>query len=104
MPKANIVLIDKEILRHLAQLARIELTDAEKEKFGNNLSGILDFINKLNEVNTDNVLPMAGGTELKDVMREDTQEIPHDPIEAAKLVKAAPEHEQGFVKVKKVFE
>ncbi len=96
--------ITKKDVEHIAKLARIELTDAEKEKFEKDLSGILDFINKLNEVDTENILPLAGGTELKNVMREDVREMPHDPIEAAKLVRAAPEHEGGFVKVKKVFE
>lgn len=96
--------ITKTEVEHIAQLARIELTEAEKEKFGNDLSGILDFVNKLNEADTERVLPLAGGAELKNVMREDVREIQHDPIEAAKLVKAAPEHENGFVKVKKVFE
>lgn len=96
--------ITKKEVEHIARLARIELTEVEKEKFGNDLSGILDFVNKLNEADTENVAPLAGGAELKNVMRKDAREAGHDPIEAAKLVKAAPQHENGFVKVKKIFE
>lgn len=96
--------ITKKEVEHIARLARIELTDAEIAKYENDLSGILDFVNKLNEADTEHVAPLAGGTELKNVMREDVFEIQHDSIEAAMLVKAAPEHENGFVKVKKVFE
>lgn len=96
--------ITKKEVEHIARLARIELTETEKEKFGNDLSGILNFVNKLNEADTENVLPLAGGAELKNVMRNDAQDAPHNPIETAKLVKTSPEHENGFVKVKKVFE
>lgn len=98
--------IDKKDVEHIAKLARIESTDAEKEKFGNDLSGVLDFVGKLNEVNTDAVEPLSGGTELHNVMREDIvnqQPTTNNQQRIAGLVKAAPEYEQGFVKVKKVF-
>ena len=63
--------LTKEQVKHVAKLARLGLTDQEVEKFQTELSGILDYVEQLSEVNTDKVLPTAQVTGLSNVMRED---------------------------------
>src|SRR3989338_1344083 len=99
--------ISKENVRHISKLARIELILAEEQKFGKELSAVLGFVEKLNEVNTENIAPLTGGTDLVNSMRKD--EVPEDAFSreeklerAVKLVNATPEHKDGFVKVKAV--
>ena len=59
-------------VRHIAKLARLKLSDAEVEKFSKELTSILQYIEKLNEVDTSNVEPTAQVTGLTNVFREDT--------------------------------
>lgn len=65
-------MLTKEQVRHIAKLARIELKDDEVEKYSTQLSGILDYMNILNEVNTDGVEPTSQVTGLQNVSRPDT--------------------------------
>ncbi|MGB9680581.1 MAG: Asp-tRNA(Asn)/Glu-tRNA(Gln) amidotransferase subunit GatC [Minisyncoccia bacterium] len=60
----------KEI-EHLLQLARIEITQEEKEKLSSDLENILNYVKQLEEINTDKVEPMSGGSFLENVVRED---------------------------------
>lgn len=64
------MLTEKEI-EHLAKLAKLELIQKEKEKLAHDLSSILDYVQKLNEVDTTKVEPTAYALGLKNVMRED---------------------------------
>ena len=96
-------MISKKDVEHIAKLARIELSENEKEKYEKDLSEILSFVEKLNEVDTKNILPMTGGTILKNVLRKDEQEDKDLENRQEKLVEAAPENEKGFIKVKSVF-
>lgn len=102
-------LITKKDVQNIAKLARIELTVEEEQKYEKELSAVLEFVAKLGEVNTENAEPLTGGTVLKNVFRND--EIREGgavsaslPEIAARLVNAAPEHKDGYVKVKAVFE
>jgi len=95
--------ITKKSLEHLADLARLELSESEKEKFVKDLQKILDYFQELQKLNTDNVQPMAGGTELKNILRAD--EKYRDKLKEAKnVVDAFPEREKGYLKVPPVFE
>jgi aspartyl-tRNA(Asn)/glutamyl-tRNA(Gln) amidotransferase subunit C len=95
-------LTEAEVER-IAKLARLGITDEEKEKFGRELSAILEYIEELNRVGTEGVLPMAGGTELANVMRED-EPRKIDLISEPSLVDQAPESKDGFVKVPRILE
>lgn len=95
--------IQKKDVQHIAHLARIELTEAEEQKFEKDLSAILEFVEKLNEVNTESVEPMTGGTTLENVTRPDEQVDKNLEFRAKNLVEAAPETKDGYVKVKAVF-
>lgn len=61
-------------VQHIAKLARLALTDAEVDKFTGQLTTILEYVEQLNEVDTDGVVPTAQVTGLKNVMRDDVVE------------------------------
>jgi aspartyl-tRNA(Asn)/glutamyl-tRNA(Gln) amidotransferase subunit C len=63
--------IGKRELEHLAKLARIELDPREEEKLLRDLGAILEYFNELQKLDTSAVAPMTGGTDLRNVFRED---------------------------------
>lgn len=63
--------VTKELIKRVASNARLNLTDAEVDKFIPEIKEILEFFSKLNELNTDNVKPSFHPIEIKNVMRED---------------------------------
>ncbi len=63
--------ITKEETQQIAQLARLELSPAEVERFAGDLSAVLSYIEQLNELNTDEVPVTAHVTELANMTRED---------------------------------
>lgn len=63
--------LTKAQVEHIAKLARLTLTPAEAEKMTKELSSILQYVEQLNEVNTDNVPPTAQVTGLTNTLRED---------------------------------
>ncbi|GIO11230.1 aspartyl/glutamyl-tRNA(Asn/Gln) amidotransferase subunit C [Cohnella xylanilytica] len=88
-------------VEHVANLARLELTESEKERLAGQLSAILDYAEKLNELNTEGVEPTSHVLPLHNVMRED-EARPSLPVEKALL--NAPEEEDGQFKVPAVLE
>ena len=66
--------VDKELIKHVAETARLKLTDKEIEKFLPQLKEALEYFSKLNEVKTDNVKPSFQPVEIKNVLREDKEE------------------------------
>ena len=63
--------LDKELIKHIATLARLNLDEKEVEKFLPQLKEILNAFSKLDEVNTSNTEPSFQPVELKNMMRED---------------------------------
>ena len=92
--------LEKEQIEKIAGLVRLELTEAEKKKYANELTSILDYVDKLNEVDTKGIEISAD--ELSNIFAEDIAE-PCD-ISQKKLLKNAPMKENGFIKVKSVLE
>ncbi|MFD0960534.1 Asp-tRNA(Asn)/Glu-tRNA(Gln) amidotransferase subunit GatC [Paenibacillus chungangensis] len=88
-------------VEHVANLARLELSDAEKEQFTGQLNAILKYAEKLNELDTDNVEPTSHVLNVTNVMREDVVK-PSLPIE--KVLQNAPDEEDGQIKVPAVLE
>jgi len=93
--------IDKNILTHLAKLARIEFDPAEEEKLIADLGAILDHFKELQAVPTDSVTPMTGGTDLKNVFRGDTE---RESTNRGAGTEAFPKSKDGFLEVPAVFE
>jgi len=92
--------ISIEEVGRVAQLARIELTSAEKEKFSRDLSAILDYVDQLDEIDVSTVAPTSQVTGLKNVLRQDVV-VGFD--QAQLLVRLASTSQGNYIKVKSVF-
>ena len=88
-----------EQVRHVAKLARLALSEEELARFGPQLESILAYIDKLAEVDTSNVEPMAHALPLHNVFCEDVIE-PSLPLE--EVLKNAPQTDGPFFKVPKI--
>ncbi|QMV41024.1 Asp-tRNA(Asn)/Glu-tRNA(Gln) amidotransferase subunit GatC [Cohnella cholangitidis] len=88
-------------VEHVANLARLELSDAEKEQFTGQLNAILKYADKLDQLDTDGIEPTSHVLPLANVMREDVVK-PSWPIE--KVLLNAPEEEDWQFKVPAVLE
>lgn len=93
--------INKQELERLATLARIELDPNEEEKLLRDLANILDHFRELQQLDTANVPPMTGGTDLVNVLRDDDV---HESTDRGAGTDAFPESKDGYLKVPPVFE
>jgi aspartyl-tRNA(Asn)/glutamyl-tRNA(Gln) amidotransferase subunit C len=93
--------ISRQQVEHVANLARLSLTEEEAERYTKDLNAILAFAKKLDELDTADVQPTSHATDVKNVMREDVNR-PSLPRE--KALHNAAEHEDGQFKVPAVFE
>ena len=93
--------IDKETVDKIAHLARLELTPEETGDMMKDMSKILDFMAKLNEIDTSGVEPLVYMTDEVNVLREDVvkQEITHQ-----EALQNAPKHDDDYFLVAKVIE
>lgn len=100
-------MISKEETKHIAGLSRIDFSDEELEMVGHDLSEIVGYVEKLKELNTADISPLNGGTELVNQMRDDAERDSTFSLRSgetkASLVNAAPATEREYVKVKSVF-
>ena len=97
--------IGKKELEHLARLARIEIAPGEEEKLLKDLGNILDHFKELETLDTTNVSPMAGGSDLINSFREDLVENGgRENTNRGAGVDAFPESKDGYLKVPPVFE
>lgn len=86
----------------VAKLARIKLTSEEEKKFSKDLGNILNHFKELQEIDTRDIKPLTGGTNLKNALREDKERaLKQDTLD---YIKAFPDKENGFLKVPPVFE
>ncbi len=97
------MLSDKEV-KHIATLARIKIDEKEEKSLKKDLSSILEYIEKLNEVDTTGVEPLYQTTGLVNSFRTDEPrgEFKIDADLNEKLIGQAPHKENRFVKVKAV--
>ena len=94
-------MITREDVEHVAELARLALTAAEKEQFIAQLNHILTYIGKLNELDTAGVEPTSHVIPLSNVLREDEVR----PSLAREMVlQNAPEESHSFFKVPRIIE
>jgi aspartyl-tRNA(Asn)/glutamyl-tRNA(Gln) amidotransferase subunit C len=63
--------LSREQVHKVANLARLQLTEAESGKFADQLAGVLDYFRMLQEIDTTNVEPMVHAIELSNVFRDD---------------------------------
>lgn len=91
--------VDKETLHKVAHLARLNIKPEEEAKLLSDMSDILSWVEKLKEVDTDQVEPLTHMTREVNVMRADEAQ---KTIERADALKNAPKKDEQFFKVPKV--
>ena len=98
-------MLTKKEVEKIAELARLKLEEKEKEKFAEDLSSVIGYIQKLSEVNVEKVEPMTGGTDLESITRQDdeTKSI-SDPQTRKQILNAAPDREDDYFKVPSILE
>lgn len=93
--------IDDKLVNHLALLARLELAPTEKKALRKNLAEILDYVEQLKAVNTQEVQPLVHALEMTNVFRPDEVK---PGLSREEALKNAPAKEAGFFKVPRVIE
>jgi len=93
--------IDPAVVDHVAKLARLELSEEDRQRFARQLGSILEYCAKLNELDTERVAPTSHVLAVSNVFRDD---VPGTPLAREAVLERAPEHEDGFFKVPPVIE
>lgn len=86
---------------HLARLARLKLTEEEKPLYGEQLAGILHYMETLNGLDTTGVVPTSHVISISNVMREDT---PRPSLKREDALRNAPDRTDAFYRVPKIIE
>ena len=93
--------IDAEQVRKVAKLARLALTDAEIEEFTGQLGAILGYVEKMNELDTEGIEPLAHCLPVSNVFREDRVT---ESLGTERALANAPDCDGSFFKVPKILE
>ena len=93
--------ITKDQVLHVADLARLDLDEASIDKFAGQIGNILEYVAKLNEVDTEGIRPTSHAISITNVFREDQQ---RQPLDCEKALANAPEKEDGNFVVPKIIE
>lgn len=93
--------IDETTVHKVANLSRLELSDEQVKTFSTQLSAILGYIEKLNELDTENIEPLAHCLPVHNVMRPDNIK---PSLGTDKVLETAPERDDPYFKVPKILE
>ena len=93
--------IDRDTILKVAELARLDLTEEEKAEFTNQLSDIISYVEKINELDTESIEPTDHIVELTNVLRDDRVD---KSIDRSELKKIAPRFEEGHFVVPRIIE
>jgi aspartyl-tRNA(Asn)/glutamyl-tRNA(Gln) amidotransferase subunit C len=93
------MILSKEEVEHVALLARLELSDEEKEAYTHQLNAILDFVQQLDELETSGVEPTTHVLPLVNVMREDQV---RPGLSSEEALAGAPDQDKGHFRVPKI--
>ncbi len=96
---ANI--ISDETIEYVGILAKLELNDAQKENAKKDMAGMLDYIDKLGELDTDGIEPMSHVFDVKNVWRED---VVTNGDDRENIISNAPGEKNGMFEVPKTFD
>jgi len=94
-------MIDKESVKHVEDLAELSLTESEREELTDDLVRILDYVDKLGELDTEGVEPLRHILEVQNVMREDEK---RETLDLEEVFRNAPANDRGFFKVPPVID
>jgi aspartyl-tRNA(Asn)/glutamyl-tRNA(Gln) amidotransferase subunit C len=95
------VRLTRDQVLHIAELAKLGLTDEETELFAEQLSEILDYASMLNRLDTESIPPTAQAIRSINVLREDVVQPSLSPEEA---LANAPQRDDGYFRVKPILE
>lgn len=93
--------VSKETVEKMAHLSRLELNEDELSKMQEDLSNTLDWMDKLNEIDTENIEPLISMSDNKNIMRED---VIKEHISHQDALKNAPKKDSDYVRVPKVLD
>ena len=93
--------IDKNTINKIARLSRLKLEDKESEDYIKDLNLILDWVEQLNEVNTDNIEPLSN---ISSSILPKRVDLSKDVNSSEEILKNAPDKLEGFFAVPKVVE
>lgn len=93
--------ITKREVEHVARLARLELSDEERETFTKQLNNILTYVEKLNELDTKDVEPTSHVLQIQNIFKED--EI-RESLPRERALSNAPDRTDEFYRVPKIIE
>lgn len=92
--------LTKKEVEKIAELSRLGISEEEKEKFAEELSLVIGYIEKLSEVNVEKVEPMTGGTISESIVREDDEsKCISDALMRQAILDAAPNCDDDYFKV-----
>ncbi len=92
-------MIDIDQVRKVANLARLQLTEAEQQQFTGQLNRILEYVQQLDELDTKDVAPTTRAIEVSNITRPDQLEV---FAEREAILNSAPDREEDFFKVPKI--
>lgn len=92
-------MISTDDVKHVAKLARLELTEEEIDKYSKQLGSILEYVEQMNEIDTTGIEPMPHAIPVYNVMREDVVKYEQTKEE---MLANAPFEEDGFFRVPKI--
>jgi aspartyl-tRNA(Asn)/glutamyl-tRNA(Gln) amidotransferase subunit C len=87
--------ISTKQVEHLAELARIELTEEEKDVLTGQLNAVLDYFRILDEADTENIQPILSVLELNNVWREDA---PKSSLKVEDVLEGVPRKEKNYIR------
>ena len=93
--------ITKDEVLYVADLARLDLDEASIDKFAGQIGKILDYVDKLNEIDTEGIRPTSHAISLTNAFREDEQK---EHLERDQALANAPQKEEGAFVVPKIIE
>jgi aspartyl-tRNA(Asn)/glutamyl-tRNA(Gln) amidotransferase subunit C len=93
--------ISTEIVDHIAHLSRLKFDGEEKIQIQQDLENMISFMDKLNEIDTQNIEPLVFMSEEINVLREDEEKI---TITAAEALKNAPKKDSDYFRIPKVLD
>lgn len=91
--------ITKKDVEYIGELARLKLNESEIETYAKDMNKILEYIGKLNELDTENVEPLSHPIDYENIMREDELK---PSIDREKALKNSPKADEQYFKVPKV--
>ena len=93
--------VDKKTIENTAELAKLYLSDQDKEELTKEMSDIITYVEKISELETSDIKPTDNIADLKNVFRED---VVKESIDRSEIEKIAPQYDNNYFVVPKIIE